>query len=163
MKRVFVIRHAKSDQRFFGNDFDRPLNDRGNRDAPGMARRLIDTKIKVDAFISSPAKRAKRTAEIFVQEFGLPAESIIFVDELYHAPAPVFYKVISELPGKYDSVALFSHNPGITSFVNSLGTGIKTDNMPTCAIYGVEADIENWIDFANAKKQLILFDFPKNN
>lgn len=162
MKKIFVIRHAKSDQRFFGSDFDRPLNDRGNKDAPVMARRLIDTRIRIDAFVSSPAKRAKTTAEIFVQEFGRPSNDIIFIDELYHAPVATFYKVISTLPDKYDSVALFSHNPGITTFVNSLDTGIKTDNMPTCGIYGVETVIENWADFESSGKDFILFDYPKS-
>ena len=70
MKTVFLIRHAKSD---WGepslSDFDRPLNERGKKDAPVMAQRLLDKKIKIDAFISSPAKRAGKTARIFAKEY----------------------------------------------------------------------------------------------
>ena len=69
MKSLLLVRHAKSD---WGNleldDFERPLNDRGKRDAPAMAHRLLDKKVKPDAFIASPAKRAAKTAKIFAEE-----------------------------------------------------------------------------------------------
>ncbi len=161
MKKIFIIRHAKSDQSFFGNDFERPLNERGKTDAPVMAKRLLHRKIKIDALISSPAKRARKTAEIFAENFKIPAEEIIFVSELYHAPAETFYKVISDIPDNLHVVVLFAHNPGITSFVNSLNTGVNTDNMPTCAIYAVETDILKWSDFSGAKKEFLMFDYPK--
>ncbi len=162
MKKIFVIRHAKSDQSFFGNDFERPLNDRGKTDAPEMAKRLLDTKIKIDALVSSPAKRARKTAELFARDLKIPAEDIIYITELYHAPADTFYQVITGIPDDFDTVALFSHNPGITLFVNSLGTDVRTDNMPTCAIYGVAANIEKWSDFIKAQKEFLLFDYPKS-
>ncbi len=162
MKNIFIIRHAKSDQSFFGNDFDRPLNERGKTDAPEMAKRLRKKEIKIDTLISSPAKRAKKTAELFAENLKMPVEEIIFISELYHAPAEIFYKVIADLPDNLNTVALFSHNPGITVFVNSLDAGVQTDNMPTCAVYAVEAGIEKWADFAKAKKNFLLFDYPKN-
>ena len=162
MKKIFIIRHAKSDQSFFGNDFERPLNERGKTDAPEMAKRLLNKKIKFDALISSPAKRARKTAEHFAAVLKIPVDDIRFITELYHAPVDTFYNVIKALPAELDTVALFSHNPGITSFVNSLDTGVRTDNMPTCGIYAVEVDIDKWVDFAGAKKRFLLFDYPKN-
>lgn len=161
MKKIFIIRHAKSDQSFFGNDFERPLNERGKTDAPVMAKRLLDKKIKINALISSPAKRARKTAEIFAAIFKIPAEEILFVSELYHAPAEIFYDVISSLPDNLQVIVLFSHNPGITSFVNSLNSGVNTDNMPTCAIFAVETDILKWSDFRGAKKEFLMYDYPK--
>lgn len=162
MKKIFIIRHAKSDQSFFGNDFERPLNERGKADAPVMAKRLQDRKIKIDALISSPAKRARKTAELFAEGLKIPPDEIVFVSELYHAPAEAFYTIISGIPDNLSTVALFSHNPGITTFVNSLDTTVKTDNMPTCAIYAVEVAIEKWADFIKAKKEFLMFDYPKN-
>lgn len=162
MKKLFVIRHAKSDQSFFGDDFDRPLNERGKTDAPVMAKRLLDTKIKIDALVSSPAKRARKTAEAFARVLNIPEGEIIFISELYHASAETFYQVISGLPDNINTVALFSHNPGITTFVNSLDTAGRTDNMPTCAMFGIEADITNWADFKRCTKKFLLFDYPKN-
>lgn len=162
MKRLFIIRHAKSDQSFFGNDFERPLNDRGKTDAPLMAKRLADRKIKIDALVSSPAKRAEKTAELFAECLGKNPKDIIFISALYHASPDVFYEVISALPDELDSIALFSHNPGITYFVNSLDAKTKVDNMPTTAIFAVAADIAKWIEFTGGRKEFLFFDYPKN-
>mgnify|MGYP006778548137 CR=1 FL=1 len=161
MKKLFIIRHAKSDQSFFGNDFERPLNERGRSDAPLMAKRLLDKKYKIDALVSSPAVRAKKTAELFSETLKMPAEEIIFISALYHAPPEVFYEVVSGLPDELDTVAVFSHNPGISYFVNSLNSGIKVDNMPTCAVFVVSADITAWSGFNKAKKEFLFFDYPK--
>lgn len=160
MKTVFVIRHAKSDQSFFGNDFERPLNERGKADAPAMAKRLLDKNIKIDALVSSPAVRAKKTAEAFATTLQIPFDEIIFVSALYHAPSEVFYDSIAALPDNLNTIALFSHNPGITYFVNSL-TLTRIDNMPTCAVFAIEADIAKWKEFDKTKKDFLFFDYPK--
>ncbi len=161
VKTIFIIRHAKSDQSFFGNDFERPLNDRGKNDAPMMAKRLKHKQPVIDAFISSPAKRAKKTAEFFANEFGKKDGDVILVSPLYQAPAPVFYEVISALSGDLNIIAVFSHNPGITNFINSLIDDMSIDNMPTCGIFAIKADITNWEAFAKAKKEFLFFDYPK--
>ena len=163
MKKLFIIRHAKSDQSFFGNDFERPLNDRGKADAPEMANRLLEKKLMPQALVSSPAVRAKRTAELFAQNLQMPENEILFISALYQAPSEVFYDVISTLPDTLGTVALFSHNPGISYFVNSLNTKFKIDNMPTWAIFAISADTAEWAGFARAKKEVIFYDYPKNS
>jgi len=164
MKSLYIIRHAKSS---WGNidlqDYDRPLNDRGKNDAPDMARRLLNRGTKIDAFVTSPAKRAKKTAEYFTQIFGVKENKIILVDDLYHASENTFYAIVAELDNELKHVALFSHNPGITDFANSLCVGVKTDNMPTCSIFAVSADIKKWKDFRDAEKSFLFFDYPKKN
>ncbi len=160
MKRLLIIRHAKSDQSFFGNDFERPLNERGKTDAPTMANRLLETGVELDALVSSPAKRAKKTAELFADAFGKPSEEILFISALYHASVEVFYDVISALPDNLDIVAVFSHNPGITYFVNSLNTKAWIDNMPTAGIFAVEMNITQWSGFTKGKKEFLFFDYP---
>jgi phosphohistidine phosphatase len=162
LKTLLIIRHAKSDQGFLGNDFERPLNERGKRDAPLVAQRLIDNNITIDAFVSSPAKRAKKTAEIFSELYKKQSGDIIFISSLYHAPAQEFYEVIKTLDDNNNAVAIFAHNPGITYFVNELEADTKIDNMPTCAVFAVQTDIEHWKDFAKAKKEFLFFDYPKN-
>ena len=161
LKKLFIIRHAKSDQSFFGNDFERPLNERGKTDAPVMAKRLLEKTVKPDALFVSPAARAKRTAELFADTLDISLKDIIYISALYHAQSEVFYDVVASLPDEQDTVAVFSHNPGITHFVNSLDTGIQIDNMPTCAIFAVSADIGNWTAFSKAKKKFLFFDYPK--
>jgi phosphohistidine phosphatase len=161
LKTLLIIRHAKSDQRFFGNDFERPLNERGKADAPVMAQRLLDKKITIDAFISSPAKRAKRTAELFCTTYGRLMDEIIFVTPLYHAPSEVFYEVIQHIDDNITTAAIFSHNPGITDFINSL-TNVRLDNMPTCGVFAIQVPISKWADVAKAEKKFLFFDYPKN-
>ena len=150
MKKLFIIRHAKSDQSFFGNDFERPLNERGKTDAPLMAKRLMEKQAKIDAFISSPAKRAKKTAELFAETFKKSTDEIIFISALYHATSEMFYEVVAALPDNLQSVGMFSHNPGITNFVNTLGINNQVDNMPTCSIFAVETTITHWAAFIKA-------------
>jgi phosphohistidine phosphatase len=163
MKQLFVIRHAKSSWANLGqDDFNRPLNDRGERDAPVMAKRLWDKGIRLDAIISSPAVRAFATAAFFGEKFGFKKMDIITIERLYHAPAETFYDVIAnDLNNKWETIAIFSHNPGISYFIDSLGL-LDVDNMPTCGIFGLQADIKDWSEFAKAEKQFVLFDYPKN-
>ncbi|MDE3143690.1 MAG: histidine phosphatase family protein [Bacteroidota bacterium] len=163
MKQLLIIRHAKSSWDYsIMNDFDRPLNERGHHDAMLMATRLIEKKINIDAFISSPAKRAFTTATYFAEAFGEKEKNIITFPELYHAPADVFYNVISKTNDSFDSIAVFSHNPGITEFVNQL-TNRQIVNMPTCAVFAVKANVTYWKLFPAAKKEFLFFDFPKLN
>lgn len=163
MKQLILVRHAKSD---WGDpslsDFDRPLNGRGEQDAPVMAQRLLDKKVKIDTFISSPAKRARKTARIFAKTYKVKKEDMIFYDELYGAASTVFWDVIAKADNKADSIAVFSHNPGITDFANLL-TSTRIDNIPTCGVFAVKADCKKWKDFEEAEKEFWFFDYPKNN
>jgi phosphohistidine phosphatase len=161
-KTLLVIRHAKSNwETGTMNDFERPLNERGKRDAPMMARRLVDKKIPVDVFVSSPAKRAKKTAELFCTGFNKSEDDIIFLSMLYHAPVEVFYEMTEHLDDSFSNVAIFSHNPGITEFVNTLIDSVKIDNMPTCGIFAISIQAEKWKDFKKSKKEFLFFDYPK--
>lgn len=163
MKQLYIIRHAKSSWGDFSlPDIERPLNERGKTDAPAMAKRLLDKKIKIDAFVSSPAKRARKTAALFCAAYQVKESEIIIAEKLYAAPATTFFEVIKELDNKYKRVAIFSHNPGITDFVNLLCDKVQIDNMPTCGIFAIEAPIEKWKDFKDAEKKFLFFDYPKN-
>lgn len=162
MKTLLVIRHAKAESAFTLNDFERPLNDRGKKDAPVMAAKVMARGIIIDAFISSPAKRAKKTAELFCEALKQNKDDIIFISALYHAPADTFFDVIKETDDRFDTMAVFAHNPGITYFVNQLAGSVRIDNMPTCAVFAVRAPVAQWKDFAKAKKEFLFFDYPKN-
>ncbi|MBL7727006.1 MAG: histidine phosphatase family protein [Dinghuibacter sp.] len=159
MKTLLVIRHAKSEQGLLLNDFDRPLNDRGKRDAPAMAQRVREHGAHPQLIVSSPAKRARKTAEYFFKEWKLPENSFILKSELYHAQPQVFFDVIASLDDTASDVAIFSHNPGITYFVNML-TQARLDNMPTCAVFAIKANITRWKDFAKAEKEFWFFEYP---
>ena len=162
MKTLLLIRHAKSSwDNITLSDFDRPLNDRGKKEAPQMAERIKDKKMKIDLFVSSPAKRAKKTAKIFMKIYDESKKNLLLIPALYEASLLNFYDTLEIIDDKYDSIALFSHNPGITEFANSL-TDYKIDNIPTCGVFAVSIQIKKWSEFRNAGKQLLFFDFPKN-
>lgn len=162
MKTLYIIRHAKSSWGDFSlPDFERPLNERGKKDAPEMARRLLDKKINIDAFVSSPAKRAKKTCKLFIKAFDAKEEEMILVEALYNASAEMFFRVIEKMDDKINSIAVFSHNPGITDFVNKLCEEVRIDEMPTCGIFAIEAGIDSWKDFKAFENQFLFFDYPK--
>jgi phosphohistidine phosphatase len=162
MKTLILVRHAKSSwDSQVSSDFDRPLNDRGKEDAPEMARRLKDKNIKIDLFVSSTAKRARRTARYFAEAYDVKKDEIMLVDDLYLATQTAFISTVKSFEDKYETAALFSHNPGITEFASSL-TNVRVDDMPTCAIFAVQADTDTWKEFLTSEKKFLFFDYPKN-
>ena len=162
MKTLLLIRHAKSSWEDTGtSDFDRPLNARGVKDADAMALRLYNRLQIIDAFISSPALRAKTTAEKFIAVFGTQKVQLHTQQGLYLAPVSFFTSFINDADDRLNSIALFAHNSGITDYANTLTTAIRTDNIPTCGIFAVAAEISSWKDFAAASKTFLFYDYPK--
>ncbi|MBS1735553.1 MAG: histidine phosphatase family protein [Bacteroidetes bacterium] len=161
MKTLIVIRHAKSSWAQPGvHDFDRPLNERGNIDAPKMTTILAKKELKIDILITSPAKRAMATAKIFLEELGLPRDKLIEIPALYLAPVKTFYREVASFKDDWEVALLFSHNPGVTDFVNSFDC-MPIYNMPTCGMYGVQIAIDSWENFEIGKKHFLFFEFPK--
>lgn len=162
MKTLVIVRHAKSSWDNLGQaDMERPLNDRGKKDAPEMARRLKEKLSNINLFVTSPAKRAHKTAKLFAEVFGVEKESITVAKDLYDAAPNAFFATVASLPKAAENVVLFSHNPGITEFANLL-TNVHVDDMPTCAMFAVSADVDNWEEFKQAEKKFLFFDYPKN-
>ena len=157
MKTLLLVRHAKSDWPVDVEDFDRPLNEVGLINAPKMAHLLKEKSIDIDTFISSPAKRALHTCELFSEVFN---KSYSTDATLYNPRETNFENLIYGLSNEVNSVALFSHNNGISNFANSLTDEIV--NLPTSGVVGYRIDCDNWSDFATAKKEFLYFYSPKN-
>lgn len=129
MATLILVRHAKSD---WGNpgldDHDRPLNDRGLRDAPAMAARLTESGVTVGAIVSSTALRARTTAAFFGREFDLDPQ---LSPDLYGAPPRV---LLSSAAGAgAETVMVVAHDPGMTMLAADLSDG-GIAHMPTCAV-----------------------------
>lgn len=162
MKTLFLVRHAKSSWDNTGiDDIDRPLNERGKKDAVEMAKRLKEKKIDVGLLLSSPAKRALKTAKLFADELDLDKSELEINDKLYPASVAAFLETIHQIKDKYESVIIFSHNPALTEFVNTL-TNVHIDDMPTCSIFAVQTDAASWTQFLKSSKLFLFFDYPKN-
>lgn len=158
MKTLILVRHAKSDWPTNTDDFDRPLNERGHQDAPKMAKFLKSEEVKINAFVTSPAKRALTTCRYFAEVFE--NKNIQKFEELYNASPVEFLEVIENLDDSIENVAIFSHNNGITYFANSL-TDENIEHMPTCSVVAFKIDTENWADFKKATKEFLFFHKPK--
>jgi phosphohistidine phosphatase len=160
---LVVIRHAKSSwDDPTQSDFDRPLNSRGEHDAPMMGKHLKSRNILPDLVISSPAKRARQTARRIAAAIGYDKEQIAYIEQLYHCEPPVFEDVIAKLGTEHATVFIISHNPGITDFVNSVSHKFRTDNVPTCGVTAIRFSGASWTDFKMEEKKVIMFDYPKN-
>ncbi|MEG0927976.1 SixA phosphatase family protein [Chryseobacterium sp.] len=155
MKRLILVRHAKSDWPEETEDFDRPLADKGLEDAMNMSRFLKNNNISIDHFVSSPAVRALNTCKIFNQAYQLDCSTD---EKLYNPSERNFESVIYDLDDNLSTVALFSHNNGISNFANSISEDIF--HFPTCGVAGFEVDCESWSDFDGAKKKLLFFYEP---
>ncbi len=163
MKKLYLVRHAKSSWADMGmDDFDRPLNERGKKDAPQMANLLKHREVVPNQMISSPAKRAFSTCLLFAEVLKFESSKIITDKKLYHAGADTILKVLSNLKeqGDEEVVFLFGHNPGITEFANNL-LNIAIDNIPTCGIVEAKLDIETWKEISFGCGKMNSFNFPK--
>lgn len=156
MKTLILVRHAKSDWPEETSDFDRPLAEKGRKDAEKMAHFLKQQDIKIDKFLSSPALRAYSTCEIFNNDYQIEIEK---VEKLYNASENSFESLLTEIPDELNTVSLFSHNNGISNFANSMSEDMFM--FPTCGVAGFEIDCDSWSEFHGAKKKLIYFYEPK--
>jgi len=162
MRILYLIRHAKSSWEHPGlRDFDRPLNERGHRDAPQMARFLKKNGVQPDLIVSSPAKRALTTARYFAEVFGIPETSIIQEANIYEASTHDILDIIRQLPDNIEVAFLFGHNPTFTDVANHFSEEY-IDNIPTCGIARLESKAAHWTDVAPTNTRLNQCYFPKD-
>lgn len=161
MKTLYLVRHAKSSWEYEElDDFERPLNIRGKRDAPYMSKILAGKNIKPELIISSPALRAYSTARIFAVNLDYPLSKLQSSELLYEARASSYFDLIHEIDDSFQSVMLVSHNPGITFMSNALGNKF-IDNVPTTGIVAVELNVNSWKEVEADCGRLLFFEYPK--
>lgn len=162
MKRLLIVRHAKSSWDFpHLSDFERPLNNRGKRDVPDMARRFWETAIEPQQLISSPATRALTTAHGFADQLGIKQENVIEDERYYHASSRELQSLIHQVNDELDCIMIFGHNPGLTDLINDL-SGFELDNLPTCAICGIDFPVDSWSKARPGTGKKFYYDFPKS-
>jgi phosphohistidine phosphatase len=161
MRTLCFVRHAKSswDEPSLA-DIDRPLNSRGKRDAPAMAARLRELHVAPDLIVTSPARRALRTAKFFQKEFDL--ESTLFVEDLslYDASPDDIIAVVQHLDNTKRTVFVFGHNPTLTFLANRF-PGVRIDNVPTCGILQAKTVVPTWDKWTPEISTFIGFYYPK--
>jgi phosphohistidine phosphatase len=160
MKTLYLIRHAKSywgDQSI--NDFDRTLNKRGKKDAPFMGDVLKDKNVKPDLIISSPAKRAKKTAIEIAVKLNYPDKEIQYKNDIYEATSDNILSIINTIENKYSEVMLFGHNPGLTLLNNYISNNY-IENIPTCGVVALSSNMQ-WSEIGAQTCKHLFFEYPK--
>ncbi|MDP6437116.1 MAG: histidine phosphatase family protein [Gammaproteobacteria bacterium] len=157
-----MVRHAKSSWDDTSlDDHQRPLDERGSRDAVTMGKRIAAKNIQPKLIISSDAERAFSTARMIGQALGYPTDSIVQEPKLYLAPAQGILEVLSARCNTHDEILVVGHNPGISELANQVGDQ-RIQNLPTGGVYSVEAEVDNWLELPAQPGRLLWFDYPKN-
>lgn len=161
MKILTLVRHAKSSWKDAKlSDRQRPLNKRGERDAPVMGKRIVNHGIRPSLIICSPATRARSTAKIIASEISYPIEFLQREDGLYLASLDDFLDVLAAQDNEFNSIMVVGHNPGMTDFANFLSPGL-THNLPTAGVVCVQIDQDHWNLYERPETKLLVHDYPK--
>jgi phosphohistidine phosphatase len=161
MKKLYIIRHAKSsrsDETL--EDFERPLSKRGKANAPMMGERLKEKGIMPDIIISSPAKRAKSTAEIIAKEIGYE-KKVLFDEKIYEASVDELCKILTSINDKNSAVFLVGHNPSLNDLAYYYVD--HEANIPTCGIVEIAFECDTWADIEPKNAKLLSFEYPKKS
>jgi phosphohistidine phosphatase len=162
MKRVIIVRHAKSVPYGYDNDFYRDLTDRGESDAAKIGDKLSDLGIKPDLVISSPATRAWHTASIFCGKLEYEKAKIRKEDILYQGlTTQSFIEMLQDLPESVQTVFVFGHNPTVYYLVYNLVKYFNSD-MPTCSTVVLDFAVEKWTDVSARGGTVVMQLTPKS-
>lgn len=166
MKRVGLLRHAKSDWSDHDKrDFDRGLNERGRQGARLMGRHIRSEGTQWSLIRASSAERVRRTVEA-----ALPGAEIAFDQRLYLASAETMAELIADLPDEADAVLLVAHNPGLQDLIlklvapdreNALFDAAK-EKFPTASYAVIELPAERWANVAEESGTLVHFTRPRD-
>lgn len=159
MKKIIFLRHAKSSWKDPTiDDFDRPLNNRGRKNAPFMGKQFLKRNIFIDILLSSNATRAFNTANLFADSMNFK-DKIIYLDELYLASSNKILNIIQNINEDYKNVLIVCHNPGITDLSNYLSNHF-VENIPTAGVVCFNFD-KNWNEISEKSCEFVFFDYPK--
>ena len=153
MKTLLILRHGKSSWKRPGADHDRPLNKRGNSDAPRVGKVLRDADLAPDLIISSTAERARRTAEKVAEHSGYTG-AVELSSDLYLAGPEGYQRVLCRVPDALEHVLVVGHNPGAEMLLEFL-TG-RSETLPTAALARVRLEIERWSDLDGGARGVLV-------
>lgn len=161
MKHLLICRHAKSSWKDLSlADFDRPLNKRGKRDAPRMGKFLGSHEIHPDLLVSSPAKRARKTALHLAKALHYSKNHIEYMDAIYGATPEDLIDCIHSFDEQCDRAIMVGHNSAFTMLANILGN-LHIPNVPTCGIVALDFEVDTWQDVKQKEGEFNFFYYPK--
>jgi phosphohistidine phosphatase len=163
MKTLYLVRHAKSSWKYPKlDDFERPLNKRGRKNAPFMGSILNEINVAPDLVISSPANRAAMTARIIAAALDYPLEDIRYSEAIYEFGEKALIEVVKEIDDAVIQAMVVGHNPATNGLANYIGDQ-PVSNIPTCGIFCVELDIGSWSNIKAHCGTVKFFEYPKKH
>jgi phosphohistidine phosphatase len=149
-RRLLILRHAKSSWAEEGlDDWERPLNERGERDAPRVGELLRQQSLVPDLIITSDAVRAETTARTVAKAARYKGK-VVQSPDLYHATPDAIIEVIRQTPdAAARTVMIVGHNPSLEDLVAQL-TGERVD-LPTAALVHIALPVDQWHDVEATK------------
>jgi phosphohistidine phosphatase len=163
MKTLYLTRHAKSSWKYPKlDDFERPLNKRGRKNAPLMGDVLARLKVKPDLVISSPANRAAMTARVIAAAIDYPLENIQYSESIYEFSANALIEVVKQIDDAITRAMIVGHNPAINTLANYIGDQ-SISNIPTCGVFCADLSISSWADINERCGKMKFFEFPKKH
>jgi len=161
MKTLYLVRHAKSSWKYTNlDDFERPLNNRGRKNAPFMGKVLKKLKVAPDLVISSPANRASTTARMIAAAINYPLGNIRYSEAIYEFSEKALIHVVKQINDAVNKAMVVGHNPALNGLANYIGDQ-PIGNIPTCGAICVELDISSWAKLNAHCGKLKFFEFPK--
>jgi phosphohistidine phosphatase len=167
VKRLTVLRHAKSswDHASLG-DFDRPLNERGWKDARRIGKELKHRRMTFDLGLASPAARVRETIDGLIETYGEPTFPIHFDKRVYLAETSELFTLVRAIPDEAHAALLVGHNPGLEQLLVELGRdGNYRDRIaekyPTAALAVVELPVKSWAEVGPGSGTITTLILPK--
>ena len=160
-KTLILVRHATAeDQNFRIRDFDRNLNNKGLAESEVMGKWLAESNVKPDIFVSSPASRAYKTAEIIAGQLGVNVSSINSRADIYDGGPRAYLSAITTISEDFSCLILFGHNPDITYFAEYL-SGANIGSMKKGGVAFIEFEDQKWEEISAKTGNLVIYKTPR--
>jgi len=161
MKTLIIVRHgAFSHDKPGVLDAAHSLNHRGRHDVAAAAERFAALQITPDLVLTSPARRARETTEIFQKKMKLPEDRLQPEAEIYEAEKREVLRIVHRQDDSNDIIMIVGHNPGMTSLLHHLVDG-EVEKMPSSSFAVVELDVNSWRQVSFKKATLKHFSAPE--
>ena len=156
-----LVRHAKSSwEEPECDDFDRPLNKRGCRDASKMAVAAAKMGCQPQHIVTSSSKRTLETLKLFIDAGAFKGAKVTSTESIYEASTGELLDIIAGQPNHFKSLAMVGHNPGLTDLTEAL-SGVNLRNLPTCGLVTLATTVDSWTEIRASDFKLLLLLTPK--
>jgi phosphohistidine phosphatase len=160
MKTLFVLRHGKAERDSdSGRDFDRPLAERGWRDAEAVGREMRARRLDPEAVLASPAKRAVETVVAWGRGYGPLGTS--YEPGIYEASADRLLNIVKGVDDSIERLLIVGHNPGFEDLIVRVAADATGGGLPTAAMAAIEFPVEHWNDVGKRNGRIVALIVPR--